>query len=298
MATHSTAVVIAAHGQRGQLETSDAERLRYVIKGRKLRVVCGDQVRWEPATSGKEVTVTDILPRRNTLERRDQRRGSGEALAANISIVGVVAAALPAPDWFVVDRYLCAAAIMNARCLLVINKADLDTDSIAAEIDNYRQAGYPAIRTTATTGAGIAELQSALTGETGILVGQSGVGKSSLVNALDPAAGVATGELTRASDEGTHTTTASVMHQLPGGGRLIDSPGVRDFVPVFDSGSVVQTGFPEILSLADHCRFSDCRHLQEPGCAVRTAADALQIAPRRYESYRRLLRSISSGWTS
>ena len=140
--------------------------------------------------------------------------------------------------------------------------------------------------------AGFDALAAAFRDCTGILVGQSGVGKSSLLNALVPDAEAATGALSRATAEGTHTTSASVMHRLPGGGRLVDTPGERDFIPAVPADASVQAGFPEILAAAPGCRFRNCLHLREPGCAVKAAVTDGTVSARRYESYRRLLRAV------
>ena len=287
-----TAVVIAAHGRRGRLQDADATEHPYVVLGRRLRVVCGDRVQWQPGQHD-EVTVTDIEARANSLRRLDAARNSTEVLAANLTLVGVVCAVEPRPDWFVLDRYLCAATDMGATAIIVVNKSELGRPD-ATELDTYRDAGYRVLEVSAQSGQGIQTLAAAFAGETGILVGQSGVGKSSLINRLVPGVDVSTGALTRGSAEGRHTTTASVMHLLPSGGRLIDAPGVRDFLPAIDDDRAVQHGFAEILTAAAKCRFSDCRHLREPGCAVKSAVDDGAVSARRYESYRRLLRSTQS----
>ncbi|MDJ0926274.1 MAG: ribosome small subunit-dependent GTPase A [Gammaproteobacteria bacterium] len=298
MNSPDAALVVAAHGQRGQLEFSDGRLQAYVVKGRRTKVVCGDRVQWESSQHDDRVTVTTIEPRSNSLQRLDTVRATTETLAANIDLVVVVVARLPKPDWFVIDRYLCAAATMGAATLLVANKSDLKTPAeIVGEFANYRAVGYRVLPTSATTLEGLSELRAALAGNTAILVGQSGVGKSSLINALLPGADLATASLSRSTDEGRHTTTASIMHRIDGGGRLIDSPGVRDFIPAIRAGVAVQVGFPEILAAADNCRFTDCRHLREPGCAVKAAVQAERITARRYESYRRLLRSAAEQWS-
>ncbi len=203
-------------------------------------------------------------------------------------------ARVPATDWHLVDRYLAAAELMGCRAVLVDNKSDTSVPEAdaarAQEMTVYRDLGYPSLSVSARTGAGVDGLIEALRDEIAILVGQSGVGKSSLINRLVPGADIVVGQLSAASAEGTHTTTASAMHRLPDGGRLIDTPGVRDFVPAIVDGSRVQLGFPEIRARADECRFGNCRHLREPDCAVKRAVEAGAISPRRYETYKRLAR--------
>ncbi|MFQ5636115.1 MAG: ribosome small subunit-dependent GTPase A [Gammaproteobacteria bacterium] len=288
-------LVTAAYGQRGRLETASGERIRYLVRGRRLRVVCGDRVNWHRDRSGQEAIVTGICPRSNTLARLPANSSDAEVLAANVTCLVVVVASSPPTDWHLIDRYLAAAELMGCRALLADNKNDLceapaDAERAAA-ISGYRKLGYGCLRVSAETGTGIEALIAALRNETAILVGQSGVGKSSLINRLAPGADIVVGELSTANDEGTHTTTASAMHRLPDGGRLIDTPGVRDFVPAIPDTARVQHGFPEIRALADDCRFADCRHIREPDCAVKAAVAEGQIDPRRYETFKRLTRN-------
>ncbi|RMF99210.1 MAG: ribosome small subunit-dependent GTPase A [Gammaproteobacteria bacterium] len=292
MSSGNSGLVIAAYGRRGRLETAAGKALPFLLRGRRLRVVCGDRVQWEAQSHGHTAIVTAVEPRRNSLARTDPASGRQEILAANVDCICVVVAAEPAPDWFVADRFLVAAAAMAARPLLISNKQDLpsaDDPAYAAELAAYMRAGYDLLRVSAHDVASLQPLLSALDARQAMLVGQSGVGKSSLINALVPGADQATRALSRGR-EGRHATTASIMHRLAGGARLIDSPGVRDFLPAIGHEVEIQSGFPEIAAHAGQCRFRDCRHLHEPGCAVREAAATGEIWPRRYESYRRLLR--------
>jgi ribosome biogenesis GTPase len=290
------ATVTAAHGRRGRLETESGETLRYLVQGRRLRVVCGDRVIWRRDDhQGKEAIVTDICPRDNQLERLPPDRPQPEILAANLTCLVVVVAPQPKTDWHLIDRYLAAGELMGCRILLVGNKCDTEAGDVDparnTAVKSYTTLGYEYLAVAAKTGQGMDELIGALRNETAILVGQSGVGKSSLINRLVPGAEIAVGDLSAGTAEGTHTTTASAMHPLPAGGRLVDTPGVRDFVPAVGDPARVQLGFPEIRALADECRFTDCRHLREPDCAVKQAVDAGEIDARRYETYRRLARA-------
>lgn len=289
-----TGRVVAAFGRRGVLARPSGEHLDYLVRGRKQHVVCGDHVNWSFDDHGKLAVITDIHDRHNVLERQPVGRAGTEILAANLSLLVVVCAPTPAPDWFLLDRYLCTGALMGCELLLVSNKADLpQTDRRHdAMLAVYADIGYPCLSVSAQHGTGIDTLRAALRDQTGILVGQSGVGKSSLINHLVPAANITIGAVSAATQEGTHTTTASAMHDLPGGGRLIDTPGVRDFIPMIPDSRDVQAGFPEIRSIADDCRFADCRHLREPNCAVKAALNAGTIDARRYESYKRLLHTV------
>ncbi|MCP4001279.1 MAG: ribosome small subunit-dependent GTPase A [Gammaproteobacteria bacterium] len=287
-----TGLVVASFGNRGQLDPGDGSAQRYVLKGRKLRVVCGDRVNWQAQPQGNELLVTSIHTRDNALERPNSR-GQTELVAANLSRLVVVLAPEPAPDFFIADRYLCAAEMMATDTLIIWNKSDLNVP-IPAEIKNYQALGYGLMGISATTGSGVQEVLTTLAKDISMLVGQSGVGKSSLINNLIPDADVTTGELSTVSREGKHTTTASIMHTLPNGGRLIDSPGVREFVPFIHDPTRVQTGFKEIIERAAGCRFSNCQHIREPNCAVKAAVESSTITARRYESYKRLYSSAET----
>ena len=286
-------LVVAAHGRRGQLRTSDGQTLPYLVPGRRLKIVCGDRVEWQPATAGEPCTVTSLLARDNELQRVPARPGPPEVLAANVTLVAVVVAAQPVPDWFLVDRYLCAAENMAADGVLVNNKSELG-NALAGELAVYARIGYPVLNVSAHAGDGLGSLSALFAGQTGILVGQSGVGKSSLLNALVPAAERATASLSTSSAEGRHTTTASMLYRLPDGGQLIDTPGVRDFLPAIDDVNSIASGFRELYAAAARCRFANCRHLREPGCAVKAGVDAGTISERRYESYKRLFHSLDN----
>ena len=295
-ATSNEGLVVAAHGQRGTLETEGQRQIAYLVRGKRQRVVCGDRVKWASTGTDDIAIIEEINNRNNILQRREPGRQGAEILAANLTCLVAVAAPSPKPDWFVIDRYLSMGALMNCKLILVANKTDLlkseTRESFDAEISDYLAAGYDCLSVSANTGDGVDVLAEHLQDEIAILVGQSGVGKSSIINRLIPGTDIATREVSRATREGRHTTTASAMHRLPNGGRLIDSPGVRDFVPMIDAITDVAAGFPEITALADECRFSNCRHLREPNCAVKNACDSNRISARRYESYKRLLKSV------
>jgi len=282
--------VIATFGRHLIVRAAGGQELRARPLGRALGAVCGDEVRCRVDTRHDEVHVVEVLPRRTALWRAS-KRGGAEAVVANLTQLLVVLAPLPVPELFVVDRYLAAATAGGMRALLVVNKAELGIEpQLFAELDAYAAAGYRALGCSAATGNGMPELRAALQpGALAALVGQSGVGKSSLVRRLAPGAEVAIGDLVRA-EEGRHTTTAARLSDLPHGAALIDSPGVRDFAPAVDALDERTLGFPEVARLAPGCRFGDCRHMREPGCAVRAAADTGALHARRYESYRRLRR--------
>jgi ribosome biogenesis GTPase len=275
--------VVASYGKRVLVEDDRLERHNCLLKGRRLKAVCGDRIRWHQDHGGG--IVTEIEPRDNELRRPDSR-GRVEILAANISQLVVVIAATPKTDEFLADRYLVAARLMGAECLVACNKSDLEAVRLA---DEYAAIGYPVITVSAKSGDNMAQLASALNNHTSVLVGQSGVGKSSLSNTLIPGLSVATRTLSSATGEGRHTTSTAILHHLPDGGEIIDSPGVRDFAPPPTAPDRVDYGFPEFDDAVRQCRFNDCLHLKEPQCGVRAAVDSGEISARRYRSYRELV---------
>jgi ribosome biogenesis GTPase len=283
------ALVIATFGRHLLVRDASGHELKARPFGRGLVVVCGDNVMCRHDPRNNEVHVLELRPRRNALYRSNVR-GGAEPVVANLSQLLVVLAPMPVPDLFVLDRYLAAATSGGIAATLIVNKMELGiSTALQTELDVYKAAGYEWLTCSVRSGEGIDALLSACAGSVTALVGQSGVGKSSLIRTLVPKALIEVGELVR-EEEGRHTTTASHLFDLPGGGSLIDSPGVRDFAPAIDRLDSGHLGFIEVARLSSGCRFADCRHMREPGCAVISAAAAGTLHPRRYESYRRLRR--------
>ena len=283
--------VVVSHGRDALVEDDAGNRIRCRLQARRLAAVCGDRVRWTVAqTEGGGGIVTEVLPRATELRRIDLR-GDAEPVAANLSQLVAVVAPVPVPDFGLCDRYLAAAEWAGLKACVVANKSDLpDPDGRVAEsLADYQRIGYQVVHATKRSTDGAAALALRLAGETSVLVGQSGVGKSSLTNLLVPGVEAAVNEVTRASESGRHTTTTASLYRLPTGGELIDSPGVRDFAPPLPAPREVAGGYREIAALAGHCRFRDCLHRREPGCAVAAAVSCGAIAARRLASYRQLL---------
>jgi ribosome biogenesis GTPase / thiamine phosphate phosphatase len=285
-----TGQVIAAFGRHMLVRLEGGEERRARPFGRALVVVCGDQVRCRFGEHHDELHVLEVINRRTALYRSNVR-GMTEPVVANLTRLLVVLAPVPVPDFFMIDRYLAAATSAGLAATLVLNKADLGIAAQAAEeLAVYAACGYGTVSCSAEAGQGLGELLAVLTpGTVAALVGQSGVGKSSLVRVLVPGVQIEVGDLVR-EEEGRHTTTAARLYELAHGAALIDSPGVRDFAPAVDSLDERSLGFVEVERLAPGCRFADCRHMREPACAVQKAAETGEMHPRRYESYRRLRR--------
>lgn len=282
--------VVASHGRDATVLAADGTRVHCRLQGRRLAVVCGDRVRWVAGrTEGGAGVIVEVLPRANLLARISSR-GSAEPVAANLTQLVAVVAPIPAPDFGLCDRYLAAAEWNGLVACVVANKCDLGdpAGALAEPLADYARIGHPVLHTSKRTTGGVDALRERLAGGTSVLVGQSGVGKSSLINALVPGVEAAVDEVSRASESGRHTTTTSSLYTLPSGGELIDSPGVRDFSPPLPAPRDVAGGFREIAALAADCRFRDCLHRREPGCRVAAAAGA-DVSARRLESYWKLL---------
>lgn len=288
--TDQTATVIATYSRRMRLRLAGGKEVDARIKGKRIKPVCGDRVTAEPIANESEWLITAIAERDNELTRPNMR-GQVEVLAANLDYLIVVAAAEPRPDWYIVDRYLCAAELMGISAAVAFNKIDRDTDTRSTEkqLADYAHVGYDVVRCSAREGDGMDKIGRLLADRCAIIVGQSGVGKSSIINRLVGDTMQRTSAVSDKTGEGRHTTVNSVMISLPGGGSVIDSPGVRDYAPALESSAIAATGFREITAAAQRCKFSNCHHLREPGCAVKEGVETGTISARRYESYKRIV---------
>lgn len=290
--------VTESFGRRVIVETAAGARVPAELFGKRLSCVCGDEVTVrEPGPgTGDVAKVVSVYPRRSLFARTDSR-GRTEALAANLSLVIVIVAPVPETDWFIADRYLAGAALAGISGALIVNKSELPgaaDPGFQARVSDYERAGYPVLRVSAKHEAAVSPVRALLAGASAMLVGQSGVGKSTLTNALAPASERETRSLSDATGEGRHTTVSTALFKLSSGGELIDSPGVRDYAPPPVEDAMVQVGWPEILERAPGCKFNNCLHLREPGCAVAAALAENTISARRYESYKRLLNIMRS----
>lgn len=280
-------VVITRHGQNLVVEDEQGDLHHCLSRQNIGDPVCGDRVAWQ-RTGEREGVVTAILERDSVLIRPTYS-GEVRPLAANITQLVVVLAPLPPPSPYLLDQYLVAAEQIGVPVLIALNKKDLmDAAAIRGfeqDFGLYEDIGYPLIRISALHEHGLDPLVERLRDQTSILVGQSGTGKSSLVKALLPDRDIQVGRLSEASGLGRHTTSATTLYRLPQGGALIDSPGVRSFRLGRLDRHRLERGFREFAPFLGHCRFSDCSHRDEPGCALRQAVAAGEIHPRRLANF-------------
>lgn len=286
--------VLSCYGNRLELETDAGETLECQIKKSLGALVVGDRVHW---LCDKGVNVVLGVEKRQNLLSRPDRYKQSKAIAANIDQMIVVLSVDPLPIRFFLDKYLVIAALYAIPVAIAVNKMDTltgDHAEIAQLIRDYTALGYPVWPVSAKAGQGLLPLQEALRDKTSILVGQSGVGKSELINALCEEAQAKTQAVSSANrQKGRHTTTASRLYHLPGGGQIIDSPGIRELgLWHIDTNQALQ-GFPEFKPLLGQCRFRNCAHQHEKDCALLHAVQTGQLLASRVESYQRIVAEIA-----
>jgi len=285
------------HFEVEALEGDDQGQIHQCVSRTNLgTVVAGDLVIWRSGAD-KTGVIESRLERSSILERPDNF-GNLKPVAANIDQMLIVIACEPRPQENLIDRYLVAAELMNIRPIVVLNKSDLlneqNQQTVNQLIEPYRALGYAVVKIVSSRHqtAQLAELPNLINQRTSIVVGQSGVGKSSLINTLLPDAKLAVGDLSEHSREGTHTTTKAKLFHLPSGGELIDSPGIRDFSLWHIDARQLEHGFVEFADQLGQCRFRDCKHEHEPGCAIHAAVESGVISEQRFSSYQRIKAAI------
>ncbi|WP_455198936.1 small ribosomal subunit biogenesis GTPase RsgA [Kaarinaea lacus] len=289
-----TGRVITRYGVQVDVEDEQHNVFRCLLRQNLPSVVCGDRVVWQ-AGSNQTGVIVAVEPRESLLERPDADNQI-KAVAANINQILVVAAPLPALDVDLVNRYLVAAEMTGIKPVMIINKIDLlethSREKLYARLKTYQDIGYSVIYTSVKHEHGLDDLITHLKNKTSILVGQSGVGKSSLIQALLPEEELVVGELSESSGLGRHTTTTTRLYHFPSGGELIDSPGVRAFRLGHADRTEITDGFIEFRPYLGQCKFSDCQHRVEPDCAIIAAVETGKISRERYESYLRILETL------
>ncbi len=291
--------VIATHGSLTRVQIGDqtvvvAARRRLRWEGGEPpdpRLVVGDRVDLEMRSEGG--VVVSVRQRRTSLVRRAPRSERPQVLAANVDqALVVIAARRPSPSPGLVDRFLVACDLAEIEPVVVVNKVDQGLDEVEPWLGGYERLGYRVLLVSARSGRGLGEVTRALVDRTTLFCGPSGAGKSSLLNAVYPGFRLKVGSISEATGKGRHTTSRAELMPLPAGGFVVDTPGLKEFGIWEMSPRQLASAFREVATLSLSCRFVDCQHLQEPGCAVLAALEAGEMEPLRYRSYVTLLGEI------
>lgn len=294
LGAEQTGIVIAHYGSQLIVEAESGDQYSCVARRNLGGLVCGDRVVWQAARNNEGVISARL--ERDSVLARPGYDGRRNPLAANIDCMVIVCAVMPLLSTELIDRYLAAAELSGIQPIILVNKIDLldelGMEQLAEQMQIYEDIGYPVIHASIQTAHGLDALREGLKDRTAVLVGQSGVGKSSLASALMPERDIRVGAISEASGLGKHTTTTSMFYRLPGGGAIIDSPGVRQFHLWQVDSDELARGFIEFREHVGMCRFANCRHESEPGCALKFAVDNGHISEERFFSYLRIRASL------
>ena len=292
-------LVVTRYSAHADIEDTQGIIFRCNLRRNLTSLVVGDRVIWRQGHEnlhGISGVVEAVQPRKNMLSRPDYYDGL-KVMAANIDRIIIVSAVLPTLSLNIIDRYLVICETANIPAVIVVNKADLLNESerinVQQQLKIYEEIGYQTLMISAKSGENMESFTALLSSGTSILVGQSGVGKSSLINTILPDVNALTNEVSDVSGLGQHTTTTSRLYHLPQGGELIDSPGIREFGLWHLEQEQITKGYREFQYVLGTCKFRDCKHLDDPGCALRAAVDEGRIHLTRFENYHRLIASLA-----
>jgi len=287
-------LVVSHFGKQADVENEDdLQVVRCHLRANLGNIVAGDRVTWRAGSDGGVVTA--LFPRESELHRPDSF-GKLKLVAANVNRMIIVVAPEPQAHANLIDRYLVVAEAMGFEPLLLLNKRDLLAvdDPLRGLLTRYAALDYPVLEVSARADEGMAELRQRLQNGTSIFVGQSGVGKSSIIQVLLPDEPIKVGKLSEQEQKGRHTTTHARLYHFPSGGDCIDSPGIREFGLWHLSAEQVVNGFREFRDHTARCRFRDCSHNHEPGCGLLTAVASGEVSQERFQSYRQIITTLDA----
>ncbi|MBL1433401.1 MAG: ribosome small subunit-dependent GTPase A [Gammaproteobacteria bacterium] len=280
-------LVMLRHGSTAEVLTKDGTIITCHQRKSRNSAIAGDNVEWQEGTDERGI-ITQRLPRKNILAQRKNVKVTKE-IAANLDQIVIAFTVKPHYDQFLIDRYIAIAEQQGITPVLLVTKLDLVKDDLSEGIEQliaiYRDIGYLVISSSQKDQTGLDIVRDALANKTSVLVGQSGVGKSSIATAILPDVTIATGELTARGDQGSHTTSTTILYALPSGGYLVDSPGVRDFSMWNLAADELADCYIEFKRHTDECKFHNCRHLNEPVCGVKSAVERKEVSALRYNSF-------------
>ena len=284
--------VIAHYGAQIEVEQANGTSVRCHVRSNLPAIVTGDQVIWHEDRQGGGVIAA--LQERHSILSRPDMRGSLRPVAANVDRIIIVVSPTPRTPVNLIDRYLVATAHDHIKPVILLNKLDQlsQAPGFAEELVEYEALGYQVERASAKQEEGLRSIAALVASGTSVFVGQSGVGKSSIIQRLLPEQTIKVGEISDATGKGRHTTTTARLYHIPTGGQLIDSPGIREFGLWHTSAEDLARGFPEISAQAEQCKFRDCSHTHEPGCSVLAAVNNGKILARRLQSFHTIRNSV------
>lgn len=291
-------LVITNFGKKVLIESEDGTQYKCSIRQHLGKLVAGDRVFWHQDQEPFTGVISQVLERK-TLLCRPGFRGEIRMIAANITQIGIVVPILPGIHPDMIDRFLVASEQIDIPSFIILNKIDLVEEddhwtAIESILEPYFELKIPIIKTSSYKDHGLDELQKMLIDQTSVFVGASGAGKSSLINSLIPDLEIRVGELSEATGLGSHTTSNSILYHLPTGGDLIDSPGIREFTPKPCSLSELEQYYHDFEPFLGQCKFSNCSHTHEPGCAITNAVENGQISAQRLDSFHRLVEEFQA----